>query len=59
MNTLMNKEAASMTSAEIAGLVGSQHSDVKRSIETLAKNGVIRLPQIEVSERINNLGIKV
>jgi anti-repressor protein len=32
---------------------------VKRTIETLAKNGVIRLPQIEVSERINNLGFNV
>ena len=59
MNTLMNKEAASMTSAEIAGLVNKRHDNVKRTIETLAKNGVIRLPQIEVSERINNLGIKV
>ncbi|MDZ9105897.1 hypothetical protein SNA67_11120 [Escherichia coli] len=32
---------------------------MKRTIETLAKNGVIRLPQIEVSERINNLGFNV
>ncbi|HAW1729940.1 TPA: phage N-6-adenine-methyltransferase [Escherichia coli] len=36
-----------------------RHDNVKRTIETLAKNGVIRLPQIEVSERINNLGFNV
>lgn len=43
----------------IAELVGKRHDNVKRTIETLAKNGVIRLPQIEVSERINNLGFNV
>lgn len=48
-----------MTSIEIAELVGKRHDNVKRTIETLAKNGVIRLPQIEVSERINNLGFNV
>lgn len=56
MNELINGNAIKMTSIEIAELVGKRHDNVKRTIETLAKNGVIRLPQIEVSERINNLG---
>ena len=59
MNELINGNAIKMTSIEIAYLVGKRHDNVKRTIETLAKNGVIRLPQIEVSERINNLGFKV
>ena len=59
MNELMNGNAIKMTSIEIAELVGKRHDNVKRTIETLAKNGVIRLPQIEVSERINNLGFNV
>lgn len=33
-----------MNSIDIAGLVGSRPSDVKRSIERLAKSGVIQLP---------------
>lgn len=59
MNELINGNAIKMTSIEIAELVGKRHDNVKRTIETLAKNGVIRLPQIEVSERINNLGFNV
>lgn len=59
MNELINGNAIKMTSIEIAELVGKRHDNVKRAIETLAKNGVIRLPQIEVSERINNLGFNV
>lgn len=59
MNELINGNAIKMTSIEIAELVGKRHDNVKRTIETLAKNGVIRLPQIEVSERINNLGFSV
>ncbi|EMZ8321450.1 phage antirepressor KilAC domain-containing protein [Escherichia coli] len=59
MSELMNGNAIKMTSIEIAELVGKRHDNVKRTIETLAKNGVIRLPQIEVSERINNLGFNV
>ncbi|END3696474.1 Rha family transcriptional regulator, partial [Escherichia coli] len=46
-------------SIEIAELTGKRHDNVKRTIETLVKSGVIRLPQIEVSERINNLGFNV
>lgn len=59
MSELMNGNAIKMTSIEIAELVGKRHDNVKRTIETLAKNGVIRLPQIEVSKRINNLGFNV
>ncbi|EOP1327038.1 Rha family transcriptional regulator [Escherichia coli] len=59
MNTVIFNDKASMTSIEIAELVGKRHDNVKRTIETLAKGGVVRSPQIEVSERINNLGFKV
>lgn len=51
--------ALSMTSKEIAELVEKRHDNVKRTIETLAGNGVIRPPQIEVVEEINNLGFAV
>lgn len=36
-----------MSSREIADLVGQRHDNVKRTIETLGQRGVIRLPQIE------------
>lgn len=39
--------AASMSSAEIAELVGSRHDNVKRTIETLAGAGVISQPHSE------------
>ncbi|KAF1014472.1 MAG: hypothetical protein GAK31_01957 [Stenotrophomonas maltophilia] len=39
----------SITSREIAELVEKRHDNVKRTIETLAKNGAIRFPQIEES----------
>lgn len=48
---------ARMTSSEIAELVGKRHDNVKRTIETLVKNGVIQLPQIEDCGRINGLGL--
>lgn len=37
-------EALSMTSREIADLVGSRHDSVKRTIERLSESGVIQLP---------------
>lgn len=46
--------AASMSSAEIADLVGSRHDNVKRTIESLAAKGIIQLPQTE--EVKNHLG---
>lgn len=45
-----------ITSIEIAELVSSRHSDVKRSIERLADRDVIRRPPMAFVERINNLG---
>ena len=35
-----------MTSLEIAELVEKRHDNVRRTIETIAKRGVIELPQI-------------
>ncbi|WP_368750139.1 winged helix-turn-helix transcriptional regulator [Klebsiella aerogenes] len=43
MNNLINNKP-SMTSLEIAEMVGSRPSDVKRSIERLAERGIIQLP---------------
>lgn len=59
MNTAIFNDKASMTSVELAELVGSQHSDVKRSIERLVAKNIIRKPPMAVSEKINNLGFKV
>lgn len=48
MNALTNATPAqTMSSREIADLVEKRHDNVKRTIETLAESGVIRLPQIE------------
>ena len=58
MNALMNQKAASMTSVEIAELVGSRHDKVKQSIERLAKRGVIHNPPLGDCGRINGLGLK-
>ena len=47
MNITTSINAASMTSREIAEMVGKRHDNVKRTIETLAASGVIARPQIE------------
>lgn len=52
-------DKASMTSLDIAELVGSRHSDVKRSIERLTESLIIRKPPVAFLERINNLGFTV
>lgn len=57
MSELMVFDNVKMNSIEISELVGKRHDNVKRTIETLANNGIIRLPQIEVFEKINNLGL--
>lgn len=44
-------EKLSMTSIEIAELVGSQHSDVKRSIERMVARSIIRKPPMAVFEK--------
>ena len=51
MNAIMSIDTTlTMTSREIADLVGSRHDDTKRSIERLANQGVITLPAMaEVS----------
>lgn len=58
MNTAIFNGKASMTSLEIAELVGSQHKDVKRSIERLMDKGIIRSAPMANLEIINNLGLK-
>lgn len=47
MNILNQQKTQSMTSQQIADLVGKRHDNVKRLIDNLADKGVIRLPQIE------------
>lgn len=49
MNELINSKV-SMTSVEIAELVGSQHGNVRISIERLAKRGVTQLPAMQKVE---------
>ncbi|MFW1800853.1 phage regulatory protein/antirepressor Ant [Acinetobacter nematophilus] len=59
MNAIVPLLTQTMTSLEIAELVEKRHSNVKRTIETLLSNGVIREPQIEFFDNINNLGFNV
>ena len=58
-STLMNPgaQALTMSSREIAELTGKRHDNVMRSIELLVTKGVIRSPQFEETEEINNLGL--
>lgn len=51
---LITSTALTMTSQEVADLVGSRHDDVKRSIGRLAGRGVIQLPPM--AEVRNHLG---
>jgi phage regulator Rha-like protein len=44
---IAQSQAIRMTSEEIATVVNQRHDNVKRTIETLAKKGVIAFPQIE------------
>ncbi|HIA7879255.1 TPA: Rha family transcriptional regulator, partial [Escherichia coli] len=46
MNTAIFNGKASMTSLEIAELVGSRHDSVKRAIERIAGRGVIPFPPL-------------
>lgn len=50
---------AIMNHFEIADLVDKRPDNVKRTIETLAEKGIIRLPQIEIFDKINNLGLTI
>ena len=56
MNTAIFNGKASMTSVEIAELVGSRPDSVKRPIETLAKKGIIQFPQTVEIENKQSLG---
>ncbi|EFC7005445.1 DNA-binding protein [Escherichia coli] len=56
MNTAIFNGKASMTSVEIAVLVGSRPDSVKRTIETLAKKGIIQFPQTVEIENKQSLG---
>ena len=49
-------QKATMTSIEIAELVGKSHDNVKRTIEVLTKGGVIQFPQIEEIENKQSVG---
>ncbi|MFM4929410.1 phage antirepressor KilAC domain-containing protein [Aeromonas dhakensis] len=53
----LNGGDATMTSLEIAELVGSRHDNVKVTIERLAKKDVIQLPAMQDCGRINGLGL--
>lgn len=57
MNELTMPGAPMMSSREIAELLESRHDNVKRTIEKLAHQGVIQLPQAE--EVKNHLGQRV
>lgn len=57
MNELTMPGAPMMSSREIAELLESRHDNVKRTIENLAHQGVIQLPQSE--EVKNHLGQRV
>lgn len=46
-NLAVQDEVVTMSSLEIATLVGKRHDNVKRTIETLVVKGVITSPQIE------------
>lgn len=56
MHALINSNIATMNSLEIAELVGSRHDDVKRSIERLAKRGVIVQPPMADVPSLDSLG---
>lgn len=52
--TVLNPAALTMTSREIAELVGSRHDSVKRAIERLAETGVISKPPLVDGEKAAN-----
>lgn len=54
-NAVGNGQPLTMSSREIAELCDKRHDNVKRTIETLADQGVIARPQIEdVPEKSGN-----
>ncbi|HBO3104040.1 Rha family transcriptional regulator [Pseudomonas aeruginosa] len=60
--TIIGGQAATMTSLEIAELVGSRHDSVKRTIERLAASGVISQPptvEVKVQRERREEAVKV
>lgn len=53
---ILPSTCATMTSLEIAELVGKRHDNVKRTIETLMESGVIVRPQIEDEPGVDAMG---
>ena len=47
MQQIISSAIMRMTSVEIADMVEKRHDNVKRTIETLAEQSVISLPQVE------------
>ena len=47
MQQIISSSTMRMTSVEIANMVEKRHDNVKRTIESLAEQAVIQLPQIE------------
>lgn len=56
MNQVQTSVAQTMSSMEISSLVEKRHDNVKRTIETLAEQGVIVRPQIEDEPGADALG---
>ena len=59
MKELSIISSASMTSLDIAELIGARHDKVKQSIERLVKRDVIQDPPMGNLEKINGLGLAV
>lgn len=57
MNAITLTSDLTMSSLEIAELVGKRHDNVRRTVESLLEKNVIQLPQLE--EVINHLGQSV
>lgn len=54
MDSLTNSNVPTMSSQEIADLVGSRHDSVRRTIERLAERGTIQVPPlVEVKNHLN------
>lgn len=52
--SILSQPEITMTSREIAELTGKRHDSVKRTIESLLKNDIIRSPQIVNFKNANN-----
>ena len=51
MQQIISSAIMRMTSVEIADMVEKRHDNVKRTIESLAEQGVISFPQVEEKDR--------